>query len=126
MIDTAKKYRPEIKTARNIYPIVILEPESEEWFAQNYEDYLDLYDYVVIMAYPEMEEVENTDAWLEHLVQISLNNPKAKEKAIFKLQGYDWKNNVWINNDEQNRRKDIIEKLNGKNMAIYPIDVFGK
>ena len=63
------------------------------------------------MAYPEMEEVENTDAWLEHLVQISLNNPKAKEKAIFKLQGYDWKNNVWINNDEQNRRKDIIEKL---------------
>lgn len=126
LIDTAKKYRPEIKTARNIYPIVILEPESEEWFAQNYEDYLDLYDYVVIMAYPEMEEVENTDAWLEHLVQISLNNPKAKEKAIFKLQGYDWKNNVWINNDEQNRRKDIIEKLNGKNMAIYPIDVFGK
>ena len=59
-------------------------------------------------------------------MQISLHNPKAKEKAIFKLQGYDWKNNVWINNDEQNRRKDIIEKLNGKNMAIYPIDVFGK
>lgn len=126
LIDTAKKYRPEIKTARNIYPIVILEPESEEWFAQNYEDYLDLYDYVVIMAYPEMEEVENTDAWLEHLVQISLNNPKAKEKAIFKLQGYDWKNNLWINNDEQNRRKDIIEKLGGKNMAVYPIDVFEK
>ena len=55
LIDVAKYYRPEIKTARNIYPAVIMEPQAEEWFAQNYNDYLDLYDYVVIMAYPEME-----------------------------------------------------------------------
>ena len=126
LIETAKAYRPEIKTARNIYPIVILEPESEEWFAQNYEDYLELYDYVVIMAYPEMEEVINIDTWLENLVKVSLNNPKAKEKSVFKLQGYDWKNDIWINDEEQTRRKDIIEKLGGKNMAVYPIDVFGK
>lgn len=130
LINVAKYYRPELKTARNIYPVVITEPQSEEWFAQNYNDYLDLYDYVVIMAYPEMEREEEgikdttNEEWLRNLVVISLKNPKAQEKAVFKLQGFDWKNNVWISDIEQHKRVNIIKNAKGLNIAQYPVNVF--
>lgn len=130
LINVAKYYRPELKTARNIYPVVITEPQSEEWFAQNYNDYLDLYDYVVIMAYPEMERNEEglteitNEEWLKNLVTISLQNPKAQEKAVFKLQGFDWKNDVWISDIEQNKRINIIKNAKGLNIAQYPVNVF--
>ena len=130
LIDVAKYYRPELKTARNIYPVVITQPESEEWFAQNYNDYLDLYDYVVIMAYPEMERNEeglgdiSNEEWLDNLVRLSLQNPRAQKKAVFKLQGYDWKNNIWIDDIEQHKRTDIIKNAKGLNIAQYPVNVF--
>lgn len=130
LINVAKYYRPELKTARNIYPVVITEPQSEEWFAQNYNDYLDLYDYVVIMAYPEMEREEEgikdttNEEWLRNLVVISLKNPKAQEKAVFKLQGFDWKNDVWISDIEQHKRVNIIKNAKGLNIAQYPVNVF--
>ena len=130
LINVAKYYRPELKTARNIYPVVITEPQSEEWFAQNYNEYLDLYDYVVIMAYPEMEREEEgikdttNEEWLRNLVVISLKNPKAQEKAVFKLQGFDWKNDVWISDIEQHKRVNIIKNAKGLNIAQYPVNVF--
>lgn len=129
LINVAKEYKGEIKTARNIYPTLITEPESEEWFAQNYNDFLSIYDYVVIMAYPEMENAENEEQvepkeWLEHLVTMALENPQAKTKAIFKLQGYDWDKNIWIKDTEQISRQKLIHSKGGLNLAQYPVNVF--
>ena len=131
LINVAKEYKGEIKTARNIYPTLITEPESEEWFAQNYNDFLSIYDYVVIMAYPEMENAENSEEnkvepkeWLENLVVAALKNPQAKTKAIFKLQGYDWDKNIWIKDNEQINRQKLIRSIGGLNIAQYPVNVF--
>ena len=129
LINVAKEYKGEIQTARNIYPTLITEPESEEWFAQNYNDFLSIYDYVVIMAYPEMENAENEKQvepkeWLEHLVTMALENPQAKTKAIFKLQGYDWDKNIWIKDTEQISRQKLIRSKGGLNLAQYPVNVF--
>ncbi len=48
---------PQIKTARNMFALPILEPESEAWFAQNLDDFLAAYDWTVPMAMPLMESV---------------------------------------------------------------------
>lgn len=124
-INTAKYYRPEIQTARNIYTALISEPESEEWFAQNYDEFLELYDYVVIMLYPEMEKVDDPHDWIEDMVCKALKNPKGRQKAVFKLQGYDWDNNVWISDKEQYNRVKIIKEENGLHVAQYPVNVYG-
>lgn len=125
LIQTAKYYRPELKTARNIYSIVVTNPESEVWFAQNYDDFLELYDYVVIMAYPEMEKAANDEEWLNELVKSSIKNKLGREKAVFKLQGYDWSKGVWIKDSVQERRSKVIRRAGGKNLAQYPVNVFG-
>ncbi len=48
---------PQVKTARNIFALPLLEPESEAWFAQNLDDFLAAYDWTVPMAMPLMESV---------------------------------------------------------------------
>ncbi len=48
---------PHIKTARNIFALPVIQPESEAWFAQNYADFLKSYDWTAIMAMPYLEGV---------------------------------------------------------------------
>ncbi|MBX4298546.1 hypothetical protein K4H04_22585, partial [Mycobacterium tuberculosis] len=36
---------PQVKTARNLFALPILEPQSEAWFAQNLDDFLAAYDW---------------------------------------------------------------------------------
>ncbi len=115
-----KKYRPVAKFARNIYAPLLTEPGSEEWFAQNYELFLQTYDQVVIMAYPQMEKVSRPSAWLEELVNKVKGFPHGIEKTVFKVQAYDWDRKSWV------KDKVLLEELRdilasgGKHIAYYP------
>jgi biofilm PGA synthesis lipoprotein PgaB len=79
---------PQIKTARNMFALPILQPESEAWFAQNLDDFLAEYDWTVPMAMPLMESVpaDESDAWLTRLVNAVAARPGALDKTIFELQ----------------------------------------
>jgi biofilm PGA synthesis lipoprotein PgaB len=127
MIQTARKYRPYLATARNIYPILITQPESQEWFAQNFTEYLHDYDYTVVMAYPYMEkEYDHPIAWLEGLAAKALKDSGNANKIVFKLQTYDWNKNRWLNADELQQQKDALMRKGAINFAHYPENVFGQ
>ena len=124
LANKAKVFRPNLKVARNIYPIVITDKNAQEWFAQNFEDYLELYDYVVVMLYPEMEGVDDADLWIKDVVNKSLISPQAQAKVVFKLQGYDWNTEAWISHDLMKHRIDLIKSEHGLNIAQYPVNIF--
>lgn len=83
---------PQVKTARNIFALPILEPYSETWFAQNLDDFLGAYDWTAPMAMPLMEGVplKESDAWLAALVAKIAERPGALERTLFELQARDW------------------------------------
>ncbi|EPH2696173.1 poly-beta-1,6-N-acetyl-D-glucosamine N-deacetylase PgaB [Klebsiella aerogenes] len=83
---------PQVRTARNIFALPILQPESEAWFAQNLDDFLAAYDWTVPMAMPLMESVPvaESNAWLARLVRAVSARPGALKKTIFELQAKDW------------------------------------
>lgn len=83
---------PQVRTARNIFALPILQPESEAWFAQNLDNFLAAYDWTVPMAMPLMESVPvaESDAWLARLVRAVSARPGALKKTIFELQAKDW------------------------------------
>lgn len=83
---------PQIKTARNMFALPILDPASEAWFAQNLDDFLAEYDWTVPMAMPLMESVpaDESNAWLTRLVKTVATRPGALNKTIFELQARDW------------------------------------
>jgi biofilm PGA synthesis lipoprotein PgaB len=117
---------PQVSTARNIFALPILQPESEAWFAQNLDDFLAAYDWTVPMAMPLMESVPaaESSAWLASLVRAINARPGALKRTIFELQAKDW------NRPQQNAIADqqLVEwmrtlQLNGvNNYGYYPDD----
>lgn len=120
LMESVRIFRPNALFARNIYASLIMEPESEAWFAQNYGRFIESYDSVVVMAYPQMEKVEKLSKWLERITKKAREFPHGIEKTVFKLQSYDWEKKSWI------KDKDLLEELRdvlasgGKHIAYYP------
>lgn len=115
-------YKPKAKFARTIYASVVTSPESEEWFCQNYEKCLGLYDYTVIMAYPRMEKKSNPLKWLRKLVAKTATFKKGLDKTVFKVQSYDWKSEEWIDSTTVSLWLKTILAAGGHNVAYYPDD----
>ena len=59
----AGAWRPALETARNLYARPVLEPQAEQWFAQNYEASLAAYDYVALMAMPRTPTSASASTW---------------------------------------------------------------
>ena len=112
--------------ARNIYSEAVLNPGAQLWFSQNFENYLDLYDYTVIMAYPQMEEIRgmrNTKKWFASLVD-KVNKHQAQGKVLFKIQSYDWSENAWIDEEVIEEEIRYLLSLGVKHIGYYPDSTF--
>lgn len=98
LADRVRQYRPAIRTARNIYARVVLQPEAEHWFAQSYPAFLRAYDYTVVMAMPGLEKVpgDNAAAWLRRLAQTVVDVPAAADRTVFELQAKDWQTDRYV------------------------------
>ncbi len=60
---------PALKTARNMYARVVLNPKAEVWYSQALENSLANYDFTAIMAMPLMENVADPAAFYKSLVE---------------------------------------------------------
>ncbi len=123
--DTVKYYRPEIKTARNLYANVIMQPASSEWFAQSYSNFLQHYDYVALMAMPYMEQAENPKLWFTELVdKVASFGSQALHQTVFELQTVDWRKRQKINDPVLAYQMDLLQQKNALNFGYYPDDFF--
>ena len=120
--NVVKLYRPTVKSARNIYALPVLEPQSEEWFAQNFGKFLKSYDYTAIMAMPYMEKAKNPDKWLEKLVKKVSAFPKGLERSVFELQSFDWNKNRPVDTETIVRQMRILQLNRALNFGYYPDD----
>lgn len=120
LMEGVRKYRPWAEFARNIYAPLVTEPESEEWFAQNYDHFLQTYDQVIIMAYPQMEKVREPSPWLKGLVRKAKEFPNGIEKTVFKVQAYDWQKKAWLHDGFLLEEIRDILASGGKHIAYYP------
>ncbi len=120
LMTVVKTYRPDAFFARNLYAPLITEPEKEHAFAQNYKLFLENYDHVVVMTYPIMEGAKYPSRWLKGLVRVAKSTPDGKEKTVFKVQTYDWNNNVWIGGKRVLGWLRDILAAGGRHLAYYP------
>lgn len=120
--DRARKYRPDIKTARNIYARLIMEPESEAWFAQSFPAFIASYDHTAIMAMPFMEGAVDADEWLTTLVSRARSLAKNGDltKVVFELQSVDWRTQTQIDSVELAHHMRLLQKQGVRNFGYYP------
>lgn len=124
LADRARLFRPYLKTARNLYALPVLQPDSEEWYAQSLPGFLKHYDYVAIEAMPFMEKAENPDAWLEGLVRTVAKTPGGLSQTLFELQTVDWNHQQAIPMEVFAREVGILEKAGVLHFGYYPDNVF--
>lgn len=119
-------WRPTIKTARNLYAEVVLNPASEAWYAQNMKLTLARYDFAAVMAMPYLEGAQKPEQWLQGLVDAAKRYPHGLERTIFELQSVDWRDHsktVPASTLVQQMR--LLQRLGAVNFGYYPDDFIG-
>ena len=91
LANTLRRTQPDLMTARNIFAEPVLNPAAEEWYAQSLPDFLASYDYVALMAMPQMEKAGDPNVWMVRLLDQVKRQPDGLRKVIFKLQSQDWR-----------------------------------
>jgi poly-beta-1,6-N-acetyl-D-glucosamine N-deacetylase len=120
-----REEQPGLRTARNLYASVVLNPYSETWYSQSLDSSLEHYDYTAIMAMPYMEQAPDPEAFLHQIVEKVRAHPGAMRKVVIELQTVDWRKD-----DEPlpgTELADTIRKLyewGVKNVAYYPDNLF--
>ncbi|HFD92033.1 MAG TPA: poly-beta-1,6-N-acetyl-D-glucosamine N-deacetylase PgaB [Gammaproteobacteria bacterium] len=122
LADQARRYRPGIRTARNLYARVILDPQAETWFAQSLDLFLENYDYTAVMAMPYMEQARHPRRWLKKLVERVAEKPGALQKTVFELQARDWRSGAAVGSDELQAQMGLLLNLGALNFGYYPDD----
>ena len=119
-------WRPALETARNLYARPVLDPQAEQWFAQNYEASLAAYDYVGLMAMPRMEREARTDAdsdaWLSRLAQRAAGTPRGLDGTVFELQARDWHTGKPVPDAELTRQWTLLQRAGVRHLGYYPDD----
>ena len=126
LTERVRLYRPNIKTARNIYARVILEPESEVWFAQNLKAFLKYYDYTAVMAMPYMERVKRPTRWLDKLARQAFSIAGSSEQLVFELQSKDWRTNKLVDDEKLADQMRTLQHAGIIHYGYYPDDFIVK
>ncbi len=122
LAERAGQYRSQLKTARNMYAAVIMNPQAETWFAQSLDVFLEHYDYVALMAMPYMEQAEDPQAWLQLLVSRVNETPGALGKTVFELQSIDWRRKTPVDGTVLANQMRLLLHNGVRNFGYYPDD----
>lgn len=120
LANQVKYYRPKIKTARNMYANVVMDPKSELWFSQNYPQMLRSYDYTAIMAMPYMEKAPKPLEWLSTLSSKVKKFDPLFTKTLFELQSVDWLTEQAISNQILKSHFRLLMQSGITNIGYYP------
>lgn len=121
----AERWRPKLKTVRNLYARPVLEPASQAWFAQRLDLFNHAYDYTALMAMPWMEGSRQPEAWLDQLVAAVRQHDPRLSQTLFELQTVDWNTRTPIPGERINA---LIRRLQAQgvlHLAWYPDDFIG-
>ncbi len=115
-----RREQPDMRTARNLYARVALNPRSETWYSQSLDNSLANYDFTAIMAMPYMENETDAKAFYQDLIDKVKEKPDAMGKVIFELQATDWRNDHLIPSEELAETIRSLYDAGVRHVGYYP------
>lgn len=119
-----REEQPGLKTARNLYAQVALNPRSEVWYSQSLDNSLANYDFTAIMAMPYMEQSKDPMAFMKELVDRVHDHPDAINRVVFELQATDWRDNRLIPSQELADTIRTLYSWGVRHVGYYPDNIF--
>lgn len=115
---------PDLRTARNLYAQVVLNPYSETWYSQSLASSLRHYDFTAIMAMPYMEQAPDHAAFYRDLVTRVAAEPGAMRKVVFELQATDWRSGRRLPSRELADTVTSLYDQGAVHIGYYPDNLF--
>ena len=123
LADRFRRWRPQIKTARNIYTRPIFQPQAEAWFAQSLPAFLAGYDMTAIMAMPQLDKQADRARWYRDLVAcVKAAGPHALDHSLFELATQDWRTQQPVAESGVAGRVELLEAQGARHVGYYPDD----
>lgn len=118
----ASHWRPNLKTARNLFAATVLDPAAERHTAHDLVRFADSYDLVALMAMPELENADQPMAWLDRLGAAVAQDRRVLLRCVFELQARDWRTSAPIGADALGERLRALQRAGARHLAYYPDD----
>ena len=122
LLGVVRRYHPAIRSGRALYARPILQPKSEQWFAQSLPLFLQAYDYTFVLAMPFMEKAENNNSWLTTLADRATAWTVNTPSLVFELQTVDWRRRKKIATSETVAQIKLLNRQGIVSFAYYPDD----
>ncbi len=122
LMASVRQYRPQARSARNLYARVVLAPDAEARFAQSLPAFLAAYDTTALMAMPLLEEASQADRWLRELVTAVAAQPHGLQRTLFELQARDWAGARWLPAEKLQRQMQLLLAQGVLHLGYYPDD----
>lgn len=117
-----RQWRPDARTARNLFAGAVLDAEAPYYLAQSYPEFLAAYDHVALMAMPRLEGVANAERFYEALARGAVGAQGGVAKTIFELQTIDWSTGRRIPDASLEHTLRWLQSLGIRHLAYYPDD----
>ncbi|KGF72102.1 polysaccharide deacetylase [Neosynechococcus sphagnicola sy1] len=112
--------QPQLRTARNLYAQVALNPKSEVWYSQSLDRSLQNYDFTAIMAMPYLEKAQDPHGFLKDIFEKVREKPGGLNKVVFELQSTDWRTHKDIDSKELAQSIADLYSWGARHIAYYP------
>lgn len=120
LADRVRDNQAQLRTARNLYAQVVLNPHAESWTSQSLDDAIRDYDFTAVMAMPYMEKAADPAAFLHRLVQEVKQKPHGLERVLFELQSTDWRTHRDIPSTELASQVEDLYRSGVHHVGYYP------
>lgn len=118
----AQRWRPRLRTVRNLYARPVLEPASQAWFAQRLDLFNATYDITAIMAMPWLEGADQPAPWLQRLADAVRQHDPQLARTAFVLQTVDWNTRTPIDGPQLKSHVRQLVAAGVQHLAWYPDD----
>ncbi len=117
-----QKWRPQLRTARNLYALPILQPNAEGWTAQSLPAFLKAYDMTAVMAMPQLDQQSDRIGWYKHLAAQVAAVPNGFERTLFEFATQDWRTHKPIEDRDLALRMRTMQAAGAWHIGYYPDD----
>lgn len=124
LADKVRENQAQLRTARNLYAQVVLNPHAESWYSQSLDDAIRDYDFTAVMAMPYMEKASDPKAFLSRLVDEVKQKPHGLERVLFELQSTDWHTRTDIPSHELAAQVQDLYRLGARHVGYYPDNLY--
>ena len=119
-----QRWRPQLRTARNMFARPILETNAEAWTGQSLPAFVKAYDLTAVMAMPQLDQQSDNLALVPAPGRESRRDSRWLRAYAFRVRHTNWRTHTPIDDRDLVRRMRTVQAEGARHIGYYPDDFF--